>query len=293
MELQPTVKVADESFGIQDTSRCTLCIEIDDLRFRFCVVEEGTAHCHWLEDYASDTFMDDGEVLEKMKQIAAEHPFLSTDGWKNIRVAVNTNTFTLIPAAMFRKEYTAEYLRLALGRSVLPEDRVLYHYLPAVEAYNVFTIPTAWSEWLQEQYPLQNVAFYHLTSALITGGLASHQEYGDSRILSVYIEEDYLTLVFSKDQQLVFCNRFKYKNPGELTYLILFTLNALNYLPEEVKVYLYGEITPYAETYTELARFLPQLLFGKVPGRLHYFDQFEDIPEHRYFGLLNTYLVRS
>ena len=293
MDLQPTVKVADESFGTESTSRCTLCIEIDDLRFRFCVVEEGTLRCRWLEDYASDTFMDDGEVLEKMKQIAAEHPFLSSDAWKHIRVAVNTNAFTLIPAAVFRKEYTAEYLRLALGRAVSPEDRAMYHHLPVVDAYNVFTMPKAWSDWLQEQFPLQNIEFCHLTSPLISGSLASHQEYGEPRLLSLYLEEDYLTLVFSREQRLIFCNRFKYKNPSELTYLVLFALNTLNYLPEEVQVYLYGEITPYAETYTELARFLPHLHFGKVPGRLHYSTYFEDIPEHRYFGLLNTYLTRS
>jgi hypothetical protein len=283
--------VADESFGGQDTRHCTLCIEIDELRFRFCAVQEGSMQCRWLEDYASDTFLNKGELLEKLKQITAEHAFLGSDSWKNIRVAVNTNGFTLVPAPLFRKEYGAEYLKMVLGRNVLAEDRVMNHYLPQVDAYNVFTIPSAWSDWLLGQYPFQSIEFCHLTSPLISGVLRSHKEYNESRILSACFEGEYLTLLFSENSKLLFCNRFRYSTPQELTYLLLFTLNQLNYLPEEIKLYLYGEITPYADAYTELARFMPHLHFGQSPAGLKYTAFFDDIPGHRYFGLLNTSLM--
>ncbi|GAB3182153.1 DUF3822 family protein [Telluribacter humicola] len=290
-EIQPTVKVADESFGVKDTQLCSLSIEIDELRFRFCAVQEDNRQCRWLEDYASDTFLNQGELLEKLKQISAEHAFLNSDSWKSISVTVNTNAFTLVPAPLFRKEYAAEYLHLVLGKNVQPEDRVMHHYLAQIDAYNVFTIPSDWAEWLMGLYPFQTIEFCHLTSPLITGALASHKEYNEPRILSACFEEEYVTLLFTESGKLIFCNRFRYNNAQELTYLILFTLNQINYQPENVKMYLYGEITPYADTFTELARFIPHLHFGQNPGALDYTANFEDIPGHRYFGLLNTCLM--
>jgi hypothetical protein len=291
MNIQPTVKVVDGTLGAPDPQTCTLCIEIDEVRFRFCAVEEEQLQCRWLEDFASDTFLQDGDVLRKMKKIVAGHPFLGSDGWKAIRVVVNTNAFTLVPAALFRKEYCVKYLELVLGRALQTDYRVMHQYLPEVDAYNVFSIPSAWSDWLLGQYPFQTIEFYHLTSPLIFGALASHQQYQETRILSACFEDNTLTLLLTEPGQLLYCNRFTYGTSAEVAYLVLFALNQLGFLPEQVKLYLYGEITPYADTYTELARFLPQMYFGQSPAGLNYPPDFEDIPGHRYFGLLNTRLM--
>ena len=290
-QMTPTVKVSQDSFDSRRIAHCTLCIEIDDSRFRFCFVEEEIKQCVWLEDYAFDTFLNAREYLETLKSLVSEHPFLSSDQWKDIRVSVNTHEFTLIPVPLFRKEYAADYLQLATGWPVQPESRVHYQLLPAIQANSVFSVPNAWSDWLMNQYPLQNIEFFHLTSPLIVGALVSHTEYGADRLLTIHLEQNYFTMVVTVQQQLLFCNRFPYQTSSELTYLILFSLNQLQVSSDDIKVKLYGEITQYSELYTELAKFLPELSFGKNPTPLHYIENFEDIPEHRYFGLLNTFLL--
>ena len=291
--LSPTVKVAEPGFDAASIAKCTLCIEIDESRFRFCFIEADSMRCLWLEDYAFDTFLNEEEYLEKLKNIAAEHQHLLSDQWRDVRVAVNTPDFTLIPLSLFRREYAGEYLQLATGHAKLPDDRILTHLLPFVNSYTIFTIPNQWSDWLLGLFPLQNIEFYHLSSPLIIGTIVSHQEHDEPKLLTVHMEGNFFTLIYSDQRQLKFCNRFPYQNPLELTYLVLFSLNQLEVLPDEVKVKLYGEITPYADVYAELAKFLPDLKFGKNPTTLTYTEGFEDIPEHRYFALLNTYLVQS
>ncbi len=291
--LTPTVKVADPEFDAKSISNCTLCIEIDESRFRFCFVRADSMQCLWLEDYAFDTFLNEGEYLEKLRTIAQQHPHLLSDQWKDVRVAVNTRDFTMIPVTLFRREYAGNYLQMATGHESLSDDRVLSHLMPYVNAQTVFTIPNGWSDWLLGLYPLQTIDFYHLTSPLVMGTIVSHSEYGESKLLTVHMEENHFTLVYSDDKQLKFCNRFPFQNPLELTYLVLFSMNQLEVLPDEVKVKLYGEITPYSDVYVELAKFLPSLRFGRKPTTLSYTEGFEDIPEHRYFALLNTYLVQS
>ncbi len=292
-QLFPTVKVSLDSFDEKRIAHCTLCIEIDESRFRFCFIEEETKRCVWLEDYAFDTFLNAREYLAKLKMLVAGHPYLSSDQWKDIRVAVNTHDFTLIPASLFRKEYASEYLQLATGWPAGTESRVLYQLVPKIDAYTIFSIPIPWTDWLLNLFPLQNIEFYHLTCPLIIGALVSHGEYQVPKLLTIHLEQNYFTMILTEEQKLLFCNRFPYQNPAELTYLILFTMDQLAVLPEQTHVKLYGEITPYSELYSELRKFIQELRFGKNPGGLQYIDYFEDIPEHRYFGLLNTYLLHS
>ncbi|WP_373515768.1 DUF3822 family protein [Persicitalea sp.] len=291
--LLPTVKVADPDFDIKSIAQCTLCIEIDESRFRFCFVQANSMRCLWLEDYAFDTFLNEEEYLDKLKIIADEHPFLTSDQWKDVRVSVNTHDFTLIPTALFRREYAGEYLQLATGSEALDKNRVMSHLLPYVNAHTIFTIPTQWSDWLLGLFPLQHIEFYHLSSPMIIGTIVSHSEYREQKLVTIHMEENYFTLIYSDDKKLKFCNRFQYQSPLELTYLVLFSMNQLEVLPDEIKAKLYGEITPFSDVYIELAKFLPSLQFGNNPTTLAYTNGFEDIPEHRYFGLLNTYLVQS
>lgn len=290
---RPTVLVAGEGFGADNIAKCTLCIEIDDSRFRFCFVEEYSMRCLWLEDYAFDTFLNETEYLDRLKTLVARHPYLPSDQWKDVHISVNTPAFTMIPAPLFRKEYAADYLRLATGTGVADDSRVLYHLIPYVNAHTVFTVPNRWSDWLLSLYPLQNIEFYHLASPLVIGTIVSHAELGLPRLMTVHLETSHFTLVQSDERQLKFCNRFPYQNPLELSYLVLFTMNQLQILPEDVDVVLYGEITPYSDIYSELVRFLPKLQFGRFPSTLRYITEFDDIPGHRYFGLLNTFLVPS
>jgi len=290
-QLSPTVKVAQTAFDSSRIAQCTLCIEIDETRFRFCFVEEALRRYVWLEDYAFDTFLNEEEYLDKLKSLVSDHPFLPSDQWKDIRVTVNTPAFTLIPTSLFRKEYSADYLQLASGGPTPADSRVLSHHLTQIEAYNLFTIPSAWSEWLLGQYPLQTIEFYHFTCPLMIGAIASHNEFDFPRLVTIHLEANHFILIYTDKRVLKFCNRFPYQNPLEMTYLVLFSLNQLQLLPDDVKVILYGEITPYSELYTELARFIPQLHFGHNPRTLKYIEEFEDIPEHRYFGLLNTFLI--
>ncbi len=288
--LSPTVIIAQESFDASDCGECTLCFEIDESRFRFCVIHEKHSQCLWLEDYAFDTFLNEEDFLNTVKNLVTSHPFLASDQWKNIRVAVNIHAFTLIPGTLFRKEYARDYLQFATGRTLSPDERVLHKFMPQIDAFSIFSMPAPWSDWLQNQYPLQQVDFFHLTSPLITGTLINQVQLQESQVVTLHLEADYFTMIYVENQSLKFCNRFPYQTPAELTYLILFCLNQLHVAPDTIRMILYGEITPYADLYLELSRFIPELNFGKNPEGLTYLTDFEDIPEHRYFGLLNTFL---
>ena len=64
-------------------------------------------------------------------------------------------------------------------------------------------------------------------------------------------------------------------------------------LPETANVVLYGEITPFAESYASLSRFLPHLSFGHTPPGLSLASEFDDLPDHRYLSLYGLGLLNE
>ncbi|MEO6287749.1 MAG: DUF3822 family protein [Dyadobacter sp.] len=293
IEIIPTLLVGDNSFDAASIPLCTLCIEVDERRIRFCIVRDERMECIWLEDYAFDTALNPDEIFEKLKKIFTGHLLWSSNDWKNVRIAINSHAFSLIPNLIFEKDSVEDYLSFALGNAVPKEEKVLYHELPLVHANNVFSIPQIWYDWMINHFGSSSIAFYHITSPLIIGALVSHAEQQELRIVSIYFEKEYFTLIVSESQQLILCNRFRYSQTQELAYIILFTLNQLNLLPDEMKVLCYGEISSSSDAYTELSRFFSNLQIGNGPTTLKYSPQCGDVPGHRYFGLFNTYLVSS
>ncbi|QRQ99622.1 DUF3822 family protein [Dyadobacter sandarakinus] len=293
IEIMPTLLVGDSSFDAGSIPFCTLCIELDDRHIRFCIVRDEKMELIWVEDYSFDRILEASDVFEKLKKIFSAHTRWSGQSWKNVRISFNSAAFSLIPDLIFDPASVTDYLSFALGTAIPAGEKVLYHEVPLVHAQNVFSVPQAWHEWMINHFGTSNITFYHLTGPLIIGALVSHAEYEELRIVSVYFEKDNFFLVVSESKQLLFCNRFRFSTVQELAYIILFTLNQLELLPEEIKVIGYGDVTAGSETFAELSRFFPNLQIGKGPTTLKYSGQCADVPGHKYFGLFNTYLLSS
>jgi len=280
-----TAFVSGSAISQQVAYQSTLNLEIGELRFRFFCETGG--RCIWFEDFASDVFLSSAEVLENLRLLVFDHQVLSLTGWKKINVLVNSDAFTLVPEELFRKEYTSRYLQLTLGHPVLGTNKTLSRALPAFGCYSVFQMPSAWREFFQEQYALQDITFSHITDALIAGCAYHGGTNGGSRI-HIHVQEGFLFIVVSEREKLILCNRYRFQNPEEATFFVLSCLNKLDYLPEGLHVTLSGETTPFSSLFAELSRFLPHIRFAKRPVHLQYPEAFDDLADHRYFALLHT-----
>lgn len=281
--LTPTIAIRQNTFDPSVAGSSQLCLELSPDRFRFCVMNTDGPQpdCFWLEDYAFPTLLNDNPLLSSLKSIYENHPVLQTREWKRVRVSVNTPYFTLIPSVLYRKEYAAQYLRLMQG-SALPAGQQTQTYVHADENFHsVFSLETPLVDWLRATYPLQEMDLMHQTSALIRA-TAGRQPQAD---LLLYFENEYVTIVDREKGSLKFCNKFAYKNASDLTYYVLYVLNELQLDPAKAPVVLFGEITPFSDTYISLDRFVTNLSFGATPQAIRFSPDFSELPDHRYVSL--------
>jgi hypothetical protein len=289
----PTKMVGDNSFDATLIPTCTLCMELSELYVRFCIVRDENMECIWLEDYKFESLISNADAFDYVKKIISNHVLWSSSAWKHVRITINSNVFSLIPSLIFDAGSAHDYITFAKGKKVEASEMILYHEIPLVNAFNVFTVPAAWHNWLLKHFAASDVDFYHLSSPLIIGSLVSHAEYCEVRMMSIYVEKEYFTLTVTESDRLLYCNRIKYTHADELTYMVLFTLSELGLAPAQVHALCYGDIDLHAEIYVRLSTFLAEIKIGKGPTTLQYSQPCKEIGGHHYFGLFNTYLVSS
>lgn len=230
-------------------------------------------------------------MTEILPDLFREHPVLSAGPWQEVRIGVNSSAFTLVPTPLFRKEYASTYLSLMQG-SALAAQEFAQTFAHDDEGFlSIFNLEHPLADFFSEVYPLQPLTFVHQVGALIqaTANLDRHALTTDNVYL--FFEYESVTIIYRSGRKLRYCNRFGYKNVQDLAYYILYVLDEQKLGPDSVRVSLYGEITPFAEAYTELSRFLPLLSFGQIPPGIPLSAEFYDLPDHRYLSLYGLGLL--
>ncbi|GAB3797068.1 hypothetical protein GCM10028819_15870 [Spirosoma humi] len=288
--LTPTISIGSDSFDPRLTEHSVLSLEVGRDRFRLLVQDKGGRGIY-LNDYTFSSLLSDRSITGVLPEIFRDHPVLSAGPWQEIRIGVNSPSFTLIPAPLFRKEYAGSYLALMRG-SALPAHEFAQSFAHKSEGFlSVFNLEHPLADFFSEMYPLQPLTFVHQVGALIQATADLDRLALTPDNVYLFFEDEFVTVIYRHAHQVRYCNRFGYKNVQDLTYYILYVLDEQKLDSTQARVSLYGEITPFAESYAELSRFLPNLSFGQTPPGLPTAADFNDLPDHRYLSLYGLGLM--
>ncbi|GAB4018229.1 hypothetical protein GCM10028773_17230 [Spirosoma koreense] len=267
-----------------------LCLEVGQDRFRL-LVQNRQGQGLYLEDYGFPSLLTNQSITAFLPNIFRNHPVLSAGPWQEIRIGVNSPSFTLVPQSLYRKEYASSYLALMRG-STLPAYEFAQAYVHEAEGFlSVFNLEHPLADYFSELYPLQPITYVHQISALIQATADQDRHMLTPDTVYLYYEDAFVTVIHRKNHQLQYCNRFGYKNVQDLAYYILYVLDEQGLSPESATISLYGEITPFADAYAELSRFLPRMTFGQTPPGLTLASEFSELPDHRYLSLYGLGLM--
>jgi hypothetical protein len=288
--LAPTVTIHANSFDPRQTDKSVLCLEVGRDRFQL-LVQDKRGRALYLEDYMFPSLLTDRPLTSILPDVFRDHAVLLAGPWQEIRIGVNSPSFTLVPKSLYRKEYAGSYLALMRGNALPTHEFAQAHAHDSEGFLSVFNLEHPLADYFSEVYPLQPLTFVHQTSALIQATADIDRVSLVPNTVYLYFEDEFVTILCRKAHQLSLCNRFGYKNVQDLAYYILYVLDEQGLTTETVNISLYGEITPFAEAYTELSRFLPNLSFGQTPPGLVLDNEFDDLPAHRYLSLYGLGLL--
>ena len=101
-------KITDESFELQKLANYHLYLAIGKQVIRAAVADTVRNKFILLEDYELSNIFTPLQAAQQVQDILQGHAFFKLSTWKEIRVAIKNQSFTLVPEALFDPKAEAE-----------------------------------------------------------------------------------------------------------------------------------------------------------------------------------------
>lgn len=179
------------------------------------------------------------------------------------------SSFTLIPSPIFKQENISEYLNFNTKQKnnfSNKSSKLLKH-----EIFNCYKLNIETEKIITENFP--NTTFKPLENILIDSS--------QNGLNINFSSENTLEILYLKENELVFCNNFSFKNKEEVMYFISLVSEKLNLNLETEKVFLTGKIEKNKSIFNYLKEFITEnnLIFTTNSDSL----------EHKYHSLFKQF----
>ncbi|MFZ9045665.1 MAG: DUF3822 family protein [Cyclobacteriaceae bacterium] len=282
-----TRRVKDPSFNIDELHDYTLSLMVGIRDFQLCITSQNS-QLLLLEDYKIDGIRTVNERVAALKAIFENHHLLQAGFWKSIRLAVKTHKFTQVPTDHFVKDSAKDFL---LVHCDINQHMEQVHYYPhsIADAVTVFATDARLIQWIESVYPNKKVTITHQGSALIEGVL-KYDDHSANRTLFCYFDRGILHAISTENRHLIYYNQFAIKAPEDYLKYIMLVFKELGLSQKQSKLILWGNLKVNSKHVVYLKKYIRNISFGSRPSYLRYVFQFDEIPEHQYFDLMNVYL---
>jgi hypothetical protein len=174
--------------------------------------------------------------------------------YKKIVVGVPANGFTLLPSAIFNKEYITGYARLL---DVKPTEKVLAQRLD-VDNHIIYKVDDSVITAVHK-FDLDNVVY--LNQGWITAVAQNNPQNTD---LHLHTENGKAAFLYFNDGKIRFYNTFEFKSEDDLAYYASFVAQELELTPNHIYLKLSGSIEPNDNYGRRLSSFFPDVVWNDL-----------------------------
>lgn len=282
-------KILDESFDPQQLGNYHLYLTLGNQIMRAAVVDTRRNKFILLEDFELTQVFTPLQQAQQAREILQAHPFFKLLGWKQIRVAIKNQSFTLVPETLYEPKAATEYLQLNCTLDPHHEQVLTYHHA-AIDAVNIFAADKYLIRALRETYPGKDIRYVHQTSALITALLHYGERNGQVKVYG-YVEKNSLTILIIRDGALLFCNMFHFSTPEDFMYFLVFVMQEQKLNPDKDAVTIWGDITHDSTLFTLMRKYIRQVHFGARPPGVGFSYKLEEQFDHRFLDVYSLHFA--
>ena len=285
ISLEPNISITDQSLSRGACFNYILTVQLSFHGLSFCILD---AERHKYISLASYTFQRNikAGLIDQIEQVIESNDLLK-EKFKSSRVIVESPDFTFIPEPLFEKEKASLYLEF--NNNVESDNTQIFSdKLINLEAYNVYAVPNMLVDAWQTYFP--EAAVSHFLSSLIESLLIRYKNIPVENRLFAYVRSHYFDIVFIDGNRLKYCNSFMYRSKEDLAYFLIFVFEQLQLNPENVCLKLMGEIVKASVSFDFLYRYIRNIDFEGRNEHFKYSYQFDELPGHSFYNLLNANL---
>jgi len=273
----------DKSFDSNQSLLYHLSIQISLDGFSFCILDIPKGKYILLKDIP--LYLKRPRLLYgHIKDIIEKEDILNKD-FKSIDILYTTSKFTLVPQAVYSDTSGKDYYKFNI--SSRDEVNARSTLISEAKAWCVFNIPENLTDYLSEKFP--KARLYHHIFPIIQTSLQQNRNIEEKKQVLLNFFRNNFDIVVIKGSELLLYNNFEYRNDKDVLYYVMFIFDQLKLSPEKTEVVFHGKISPSAQPYHLLKKYINRVSFARLDSTYLYSYAFNKIPDHYYSTLLNLY----
>ncbi|MDA9202109.1 DUF3822 family protein [Flavobacteriaceae bacterium] len=202
--------------------------------------------------------------------------------YNEVRCSVENNLATMVPKSLFEEAALHEYVQKDID--VKPNDFITYDVEPSTDWICVYAPFVNVNNMLLDAFG--SFSYYHAVSVWLSA-LSRHSAADGALVWGLYKERDHLHIALLRDKKLQFYNCFEATKAKDVVYYVLLTAKEKNISPNEVPLFIAGDIAVDDEIYKGLHEFVRSINPLAVENDLEHVVQ--RISTHQDFCLLNLF----
>jgi hypothetical protein len=171
--------------------------------------------------------------------------------------------YALVPLPLFEESRASEYLKF--NSKILATDYIAHDLLENQDIAVVYVPLVNINNYFFEKYG--SFQYYHGTTVLLKSILNIERHSIVSKVY-LHLRKEEVDCILIDNASLQLCNTYSFKTPEDLVYYILFCLEQKNLDPNEIPVYLSGDIEKGDANYEILYTYIRTLAFVKNESSL-------------------------
>ncbi len=270
-ENNPIIQIVDKSFNNDFLSQYHLSIELSKKTLSYCIIDTKKLRCHLLHSVNYNKQEDLSNLLSNDMYITKE--FYS----KSISLSNFPNT--LVPTELYNQKDNNKIFELNHGKA----EVILIDDLNDYQIKNIYSIPESLNQTINNLIP--NINIKSQTTILIDYILSKNY---NTEKLTLYIKDNYVNILITYNNQLIFQNKFKFSTKEDLLFYSLFCIQEMNLSPEKIDTEIYGNISK--SEFQILYEYIRNIKYGNKLKDISFSNEFHKIEEHCFNILYRQHL---
>ncbi|MEM9325802.1 MAG: DUF3822 family protein [Bacteroidota bacterium] len=281
-------RVKDSKFDIDNLHHYTLSLQAGIYDFQICVTDGRSSDIVYFEDIRLENVKTVKSRLVVLQQLFDSHHFLKAGFWADVKLAIKSHKFSLVPADHFLPTSASDYL--VVNCEVRPNmEEVLYYKHIATEAVNVFAADHKLVVWIKSLYPSKKVSIVHQGSALIEG-ILKYDDHNHEKTMFCNVDRGILHIVVTQDRSLLYYNQFAARKSEDFLKYIMTVFKEVGLSPKRNKVLMWGSLRQQSKHMELLRRYIRNISYASKPHYLNFSHAFDELPEYNYFDAYSIFL---
>ena len=282
------VQAKAESLSVDQLQDYTLSIQVGIRDLQLCVTDSADNSLKLLEDYTFDGIKSVNTRIAVLDKLFNEHSLIKAGFWNAVKLSVKTHKFTLVPQSVFAKEAALDYLTVNCDIREKSEG-VEYYKQISSDAVTVFALDRKLKKWMDEVYETQTIQVVHQGSALLEG-ILKYDDHAHDKMMFCYFDQGILHAFVTLKQKVLYYNQFAVRESQDYLKYIMLVFKELELNQKTTNVIVWGGIMQNSPHVELLRKYIRNISFGNRPTFLKTSYEFDEIPDHQYFDLLNIFL---